>query len=55
MKFTKIITLFLLTTFSVVAQQKITIEEIYSGAFRTKEMYELQSHEKHQSIYCFEF
>lgn len=43
MKFTKIITLFLLTTFSVVAQQKITVEEIYTGAFRTKGMDELQS------------
>jgi dipeptidyl-peptidase 4 len=43
MKFTKIITLFLLTTFSVVAQQKITVEEIYTGAFRAKGMDELQS------------
>ncbi|MCZ8198801.1 MAG: S9 family peptidase [Flavobacterium sp.] len=43
MKFTKIITLFLLATFSVVAQQKITVEEIYTGAFRAKGMDELQS------------
>lgn len=43
MKITKIITLFLLTSFSVVAQQKITVEEIYSGAFRTKGMDELQA------------
>jgi dipeptidyl-peptidase-4 len=43
MKITKIITLFLLTTFSVVAQQKITVEEIYTGAFRAKGMDELQS------------
>jgi dipeptidyl-peptidase-4 len=43
MKFTKIITLFLLTTFSVVAQQKITVEEIYTGVFRAKGMDELQS------------
>ena len=43
MKITKIIALFVLTSFSVVAQQKITIEEIYSGAFRTKGMDELQA------------
>lgn len=43
MKITKIITLFLLTTFSVVAQQKISVEEIYTGAFRAKGMDELQS------------
>jgi dipeptidyl-peptidase-4 len=43
MKITKIITLFLLTTFSVVAQQKITVEEIYTGAFRAKGMDALQS------------
>ncbi len=43
MKITKIITVFLLTTFSVVAQQKITVEEIYTGAFRTKGMDELQA------------
>jgi len=43
MKITKIITLFLLTTFSVVAQQKISVEEIYTGAFRAKGMDALQS------------
>ena len=43
MKITKIIALFVLTSFSVVAQQKITIEEIYGGAFRTKGMDELQA------------
>ena len=37
------ITLFLLTCFSIVAQQKITIEEIYTGAFRAKGMDALQS------------
>jgi dipeptidyl-peptidase 4 len=39
----KLLTLFLLTCFSVIAQQKITIEEIYTGAFRAKGMDELQS------------
>ena len=39
----KLLTLFLLTCFSVVAQQKITIEEIYTGAFRAKGMDALQS------------
>ncbi len=43
MRITKIITLFILVSFSVGAQQKITIEEIYTGAFRTKGMDELQS------------
>jgi dipeptidyl-peptidase-4 len=43
MKITKIITLFLLTTFSVVAQKKISVEEIYTGAFRAKGMDALQS------------
>lgn len=43
MKITKIFTLFLLATFSVVAQQKISVEEIYTGAFRAKGMDELQS------------
>ena len=43
MKITKIITLFLLATFSVVAQQKISVEEIYTGAFRAKGMDALQS------------
>lgn len=39
----KLLTLFLLTCFSVIAQQKITVEEIYTGAFRAKGMEELQS------------
>ncbi|MBN8643206.1 MAG: DPP IV N-terminal domain-containing protein [Flavobacteriales bacterium] len=39
----KLLTLFLLTCFSVIAQQKITVEEIYTGAFRAKGMDELQS------------
>lgn len=39
----KLLALFLLTCFSVIAQQKITIEEIYTGAFRAKGMDELQS------------
>jgi dipeptidyl-peptidase-4 len=39
----KLAFLFLLTSLSVVAQQKITIDEIYAGAFRTKGMDELQS------------
>ncbi len=39
----KILTLFLFICISVVAQQKITVEEIYSGAFRAKGMDELQS------------
>ena len=43
MKSIKFITLLLLTTFSVVAQQKITIEDIYTGAFRAKGMDELQA------------
>ena len=43
MKITKIIALFVLTSFSVVAQQKITVEDIYTGAFRAKGMDELQS------------
>ena len=43
MRILKVITLFVLTTFSVVAQQKITVEDIYTGAFRTKGMDALQS------------
>ena len=43
MKITKIIALFVLTSFSVVAQQKITVEDIYTGVFRAKGMDELQS------------
>lgn len=39
----KLLALFLFTCFSVIAQQKITIEEIYTGAFRAKGMDELQS------------
>ncbi|HRG18047.1 MAG TPA: S9 family peptidase [Flavobacterium lutivivi] len=35
--------LFLATSFSIFSQQKITIEEIYSGAFRAKGMDELQA------------
>lgn len=42
----KLLTLFLFTCFSVIAQQKITIEEIYTGAFRAKGMDELQSMKK---------
>jgi len=43
MKSIKLIALLLLTGFSVTAQQKITIEEIYTGAFRAKGMDELQA------------
>jgi dipeptidyl-peptidase-4 len=43
MKSIKLITLFLLTGFSLVAQQKISVEEIYAGAFRAKGMDELQA------------
>ena len=43
MKSLKLAALLLLMCLSVVAQQKITVEEIYSGAFRTKGMDELQS------------
>ena len=39
----RIALLLLFLSFSVFAQQKITIEEIYSGAFRAKGMDELQS------------
>ena len=39
----KLLVLFLLTCLSVVAQQKISVEEIYSGAFRAKGMDELQA------------
>src|SRR6478672_11315703 len=39
----KIIALFLFICFSALAQQKISVEEIYSGAFRTKGMDELQA------------
>ena len=33
----------MLTTFSVIGQQKITVDEIFTGAYRTKGMDELQS------------
>jgi dipeptidyl-peptidase-4 len=39
----KIIALFLFLCFTVVAQQKITIDEIYNGTFRAQGMDELQS------------
>ncbi|RTY92436.1 S9 family peptidase [Flavobacterium sp. GT3R68] len=39
----KIAFLFLLTSLSVVGQQKITVDEIFTGVFRTKGMDELQS------------
>jgi dipeptidyl-peptidase 4 len=43
MSFNQITMLFLFICFSSIAQRKITVEDIYSGAFRTKGMYELQS------------
>lgn len=43
MRYFSIITLFLLNSFALVAQQKLTVEEIYTGAFRAKGMDELQS------------
>ena len=43
MRHFSIITLFLLSSFAIVAQQKLTVEEIYTGAFRAKGMDELQS------------
>jgi dipeptidyl-peptidase 4 len=43
MKLVKVFSVVFLMSFSVFAQQKITIEEIYSGAFRAKEMDELKS------------
>ena len=39
----KIIALFLFLCFTVVGQQKITIDEIYNGTFRAQGMDELQS------------
>ena len=39
----KIIALFLFLCFTVVGQQKITIDELYNGTFRTQGMDELQS------------
>ena len=43
MKSKQFIIAFLLSCFSIVAQQKISVEEIYSGAFRTQGMDALQS------------
>jgi dipeptidyl-peptidase-4 len=43
MKTIKLLSLLLLTSFSLLAQQKISIEEIYTGAFRSKAMDELQA------------
>lgn len=43
MKSIKLIIALLLTGFSVVAQQKLSVEEIYAGAFRAKGMDELQA------------
>ena len=43
MKVTRFLALLIFTSFSVVAQQKITVEEIYTGSFRAKGMDELQS------------
>ena len=41
--FTSILLLLLTTSISVVAQQKLTLEEIWGGAFRTKGMDELNA------------
>ena len=38
MKSNQFIIVFILSCFSIVAQQKISVEEIYSGAFRTQSM-----------------
>ena len=43
MKVTRFLALLIFTSFSLVAQQKITVEEIYTGSFRAKGMDELQS------------
>ncbi len=43
MKSNRLLTIFLFICLSAVAQQKITVEDIYSGAFRAKGMDELQS------------
>ena len=43
MKSIKLFALLFLVSISLVAQQKITVEEIYTGAFRTKGMDELQA------------
>ena len=41
MKKKKILVLFLLSCYSIIAQQKLSVEEIYSGAFRANTMAEL--------------
>lgn len=41
MKKKKILVLFLLSCYSIIAQQKLSVEEIYSGAFRANTMEEL--------------
>ena len=43
MKGTRFLALLILTSISIVAQQKITVEEIYTGSFRAKGMDELLS------------
>ena len=43
MKSNQLIVAFLFLCFSVIAQEKISVESIYSGAFRAKGMDELQS------------
>jgi dipeptidyl-peptidase-4 len=45
----KIITLFLFLCFTVVGQQKITIDEMYNGTFQQRAW--LLSPEKYKSIY----
>ncbi|WNM19976.1 S9 family peptidase [Flavobacterium capsici] len=43
MRVTRLLALLFLISFTTVAQQKITVEEIYTGSFRAKGMDELQS------------
>jgi dipeptidyl-peptidase-4 len=43
MKLNKLVAVLFLLTLSVMGQQKLSVEEIYSGAFRTQGMDELQS------------
>jgi dipeptidyl-peptidase 4 len=43
MRVTRLLALLFLISFATVAQQKITVEEIYAGSFRAKGMDELQS------------
>lgn len=43
MKSIKLVALFLLSGFSLLGQQKLSVEEIYAGAFRAKGMDELQA------------